>query len=76
MIGRIIHFSGTFVATMQIEGSLDNVNWVATGASPISAPGYRNIEEGWNHLRIRTTSYTSGTPVAILGGFSGTDEDM
>lgn len=81
--------TGTYSATVQVQGSNDNSNWFQLSAQNLSFGGV-NAPTGSNHtnsaspyvvplftryVRVRTTSYTSGTVSAILylhnGGFSG-----
>lgn len=66
--GRLVQITGTFTATLGVEGSIDGTVWTGIG-SAITAPGYRVVEDGWSYVRINTTAFTSGTPVAKLGGF-------
>ena len=64
---KTVQFSGTFVATLQLEGSLDGTNWVAV-ESAVTAAGLVEVSHTLKQLRVKTTAYTSGTPVAVLVG--------
>ncbi len=61
-----LQVAGTFVATLQLEGSIDGTNFADVGAAIttptiVAVPGYLEL------IRIRTTAFTSGVPVAQLG---------
>lgn len=64
---KTVQVTGTFVATVQIQGSLDNVNWVNEGAA-FTAPGKIDVTSRWAFMRANTTAFTSGTPAARLCG--------
>lgn len=78
--GRI-QITGTFVASVTIEGSIDNSTWNAlpyvnlnTPSVPpttavITAPGSYFCLVNQRYLRVRVSSYTSGT-VTFRGQFS------
>lgn len=66
LTGKNLQVSGTFVATLQLEGSVDGDNFVNVGGG-ITTPGVTAIPGYFSKLRIRTAAFTSGTPVAILG---------
>ena len=59
--------SGTFVATMQLEGSLDGSTW-NTIIADITTTGFHAIDPILKAVRINTTAYTSGSPVVIVAG--------
>lgn len=76
-----IQATGTFTATVTVQCSNDGVTWyqsplqVAIGWSAGSATGYNatlNAVGVWNgpivarYLRVRTTSYSSGTVTAVV----------
>jgi hypothetical protein len=65
---KYVQTTGTFTATMSIEGSLDGTNYVAV-ATGISTPSFVQVPQPLVYLRVRVTGYTSGTPGAIVGGF-------
>lgn len=62
---KILQVFGTFTATVELEGSMDNTNWVSIGS--ITAPGKIANAESWKRVRANVTAYTSGTITAILG---------
>jgi hypothetical protein len=62
-----VQVQGTFVATVQIQGSLDGATWVTIGSN-ITAPGIVAVAGNYQYLRINTSAYTSGTPVAEVCG--------
>jgi hypothetical protein len=68
-----VQFSGTFTATIQLQGSLDNVNWTDVGAA-VSAPGLVAVSGPLQFLRANVTAFTSGVPVAIVDGQGGGDQ--
>lgn len=64
-----VQVGGTFVATMNLQVSLDNgVNWfsIATG---LNAAGLTQVLHPATHVRVQTTAFTSGTPQVTLAGF-------
>jgi hypothetical protein len=65
---KYVHLSGTFSATVSIEVSLDGINYFAV-ATGLTAAGMTSIPHPASHMRINTTVYASGTPVAVVGGF-------
>lgn len=65
---KYVQFSGTFVATMDIEGSMDGTNW-ATTSTGHNASAIVSVPQSVKYIRIATTAFTSGTPVAKLGAF-------
>lgn len=60
-----VHITGTFVATLDIEGSMDGTNWIAFATE--AAPALVEIPATFKKMRISTTAYVSGTPLAALG---------
>ena len=65
---KYVQLHGTFVATVQVEGSIDGSDYFAVGA-PQSAPGVVPVPETVEFVRVRTAAYTSGEPKAVLAGF-------
>lgn len=65
---KFVQIHGTFVATLQVEASIDGSDFFAVGASQ-SAPGVVPVPETVEFVRVRTTAFTSGEPKAVLGGF-------
>jgi hypothetical protein len=63
----LVQVVGTFVATIQLQGSVDGATWVSEG-SPITAPGTLEISKRYAYIRANVTSYTSGAPVAVVAG--------
>ncbi len=61
-----LQVAGTFVATLQLEGSIDGTNFADIGAA-ITTPSIVAVDGYFELLRIRTTAFTSGTPAAQLG---------
>lgn len=66
--------SGTFVATILIELSMDGTSWAAFG-SAITAPGVVSVNVPCKQVRARCSAFTSGLAVAWLGGKNSTDDD-
>lgn len=64
---KSLQVAGTFTATLQLEGSNDNVNWEQIGTD-YTAPELRQITAVAQYMRITVDSYTSGTPLAYLAG--------
>jgi hypothetical protein len=65
---KTVQIHGTFVATLQVEGSIDGSEYFPIGAAT-SAPGAVRVFETVEVLRVRTTAYTSGEPRAVFAGF-------
>lgn len=70
-----IHMRGTYVAEMDLEGSLfdngqDGDEYWATITALNSGPGGTIFcpPMMWNRVRVRMTAWTSGTPIARIGG--------
>ena len=65
-----VQVSGTFDATLQIMGQAhEGGAWLAVG-SPITAPGWYPITHPLFNVRMDTTAYVSGAPVAALAGLN------
>jgi hypothetical protein len=62
--------TGTFVATLHIEGSNDGVVWVPI-FSGITAPSTTMLykEATVKMMRVRVSAFTSGIPAVHWGGF-------
>ncbi len=65
---KTVQIHGTFVATLQLEASIDGSEYFPIGAAA-SAPGAVRVPETVEFLRVRTTAYTSGEPRAVFAGF-------
>lgn len=71
-----VQVTGTWVATLEFEGSLDGVNYRPLLAIPSSGGAYTTYTtsndiwqvhtSGAPHVRVRASSYTSGTAVVLL----------
>jgi len=69
-----VQIGGTFVATIQIEGRLDDsMPWSAIG-SPVTAPGFVDLPHIVKDIRANVTGYTSGTPEGFFAGFNARTE--
>lgn len=64
----VYQVSGTFVATLQPQGSLDGVTWFNDGAAISSATLRTAAIESYVFFRMVMTSYTSGTVQAFVAG--------
>lgn len=65
----VVQVTGTFTATLKLEGSMDGTNFQQIG-SDITAAGLTAISPVYNYIRLNTTAYTSGTPAASVAGKS------
>lgn len=65
---KYIQIHGTFVASLQVEATIDGSDYFPVGAAQ-SAPGVVPLPETVEFVRVRTAAYTSGEPKAVLGGF-------
>lgn len=61
--------SGTFTATVQVQGSIAPGAWMDEGAAitAVSAAPVQ-VAESYEQLRVKMTAFTSGTPVVTVGG--------
>lgn len=66
---KYVQVHGTFVATMQLEGSIDGSEYFPIGAAQSATPGVVAVPETIQFLRVRVTSFTSGAPKATFAGF-------
>lgn len=62
---KVVQLGGTFVATLKVEGTLDDVNWFPVAPAQ-SVPGPVPLPKRLSKVRITQTAYTSGTPTATL----------
>lgn len=71
--GASITLTGTFSATLQFEVSGDNgVTWAAASTASSTAVGVTNISvAGYTNLRVRCSTYVSGTVNATLYSGAG-----
>jgi hypothetical protein len=62
-----LEVSGTFVGTVQLQGSRDNeATWESIGAA-LTAAGTANVDPNYyTHVRANCTAYTSGT-ITVTG---------
>ncbi len=65
---KTVQFHGTFVATLQLEGTIDGSAFSPIGA-PATAPGFVLVPETVEFLRVRVVDHTSGQPGAVAAGF-------
>lgn len=66
---KTIQIVGTFVGTVQFQGSIDGTNWVSEGAAQTAAStALLEVSETYQFMRANMTAYTSGTPSAYLAG--------
>jgi hypothetical protein len=76
-----IQLSGSWVATVNIQGSNDNSNWISIAVNNnaaanqqfslgMTAPGMYAFPVSFRYLRVRTTAFTSGTVVGTVELFS------
>lgn len=66
---KLVQVTGTFTATVTIQGSLDGSNWVAVTDGAFTGPGFVEIAPAFKYLRAVVSGYASGAPVALFGGF-------
>lgn len=65
---KYVQVHGTFVASLQLEASIDGSDYFPVGTVQ-SAPGVVPVPETVEFVRVRTTAFTSGEPKAVLAGF-------
>lgn len=62
-----------FTATVQVEGSIDGVEWESVG-SAFTAGGFADLSRRYALLRANVTAYTSGDPQIHVHGVAGSGE--
>jgi hypothetical protein len=67
---KFVQLKGTFTATVEWQVSMDGTTWANSSARAETTPGFVSIPETCAFIRANVTAFTSGTPTAILGGFS------
>lgn len=78
----IAHITGTWVATLSFQGTLDGTNWVSIYGRPLSATplpvqttaangAWRFATAGLRQIRVIATAYTSGTATVVLRNSDG-----
>jgi hypothetical protein len=65
---KFVQVHGTFVASLQVEATIDGSDYFAIGGA-ISVPSVVPVPETVEFVRVRTAAYTSGEPKAVLAGF-------
>jgi hypothetical protein len=68
LLNKAIQISGTFVATIQLQVSLNGDDYVSLG-SAYTAGALVQVTETFRYIRANVTAYTSGAPVITIGGF-------
>jgi hypothetical protein len=58
---------GTFVASIQPQGTINGSDWIDEG-SAITSGGYTGVTKTYAKMRMKQTAYTSGTPTFALAG--------
>lgn len=76
-----ILITGTFVATLEFEASVDGTTYVSINANPMptgvavtnatAAGTWRIQSSGFRNLRVRTSGYTSGSAVVTINSTEG-----
>jgi hypothetical protein len=71
----VVQITGGGSWTSQLQTSLDGSTWFNLGAAATNAsPQLIAVTNGVKFLRMNTTAYASGTPVANYGGFDSRSE--
>lgn len=66
-INKYIQVAGTFVATVNLEGTIDGTNWITLHAA-LSTGTLYSIPQTVEKLRLNVTAYTSGAPLVTFSG--------
>jgi hypothetical protein len=76
-----IQITGTWVATLVFEGSLDNTNWFSLNAAPFPSGTYvtsttangfwQTNTAGVDYVRVRASAFTSGTASVLIDVSAG-----
>ena len=69
MQSKTVQAGGTFVGTIQMQGSCQDppVDWVNEGDA-FTAVGVKEVSESFVWMRTKMTAYTSGTPTFVVSG--------
>ena len=65
---KTVQISGVFVASVQLEGSIDGDAFAPIGA-PVTEPGFVAVPVTVELLRVRIAELTSGALSATFAGF-------
>ncbi len=65
---KFVQFGGTFVATLQLQGTIDGTEFFNIGG-PVSSPTVIPVSETVQFLQVDVTAFTSGVPTATAAGF-------
>ena len=66
-LNKTVQFTGTFVATIQMQGSMDGTTWLDEGTAA-TAVGKLEVTPAWVYMRCKMTGYTSGDPIVFING--------
>lgn len=66
LVEKWVHIRGTFVATIEIEGTMDGTNWITFATETTAA--LVEVLPSFKAIRIKTSGFSSGAPLATLGG--------
>jgi len=68
--GFVFVLSGTFVADIELWGSVDGDTWVDIGSGDYNAPGIDTFRfyGALKWIRSKVTDYTSGEPIGVIAG--------
>lgn len=67
IVDKTVQISGTFVATIQLQGTIDGSVWNDLG-DPITAATTVMVLGTFKAIRVNVTAYSSGTPVGHVSG--------
>jgi hypothetical protein len=80
----VVQITGTFVATLQFEGTVDGVNFFAVNMYPVAGGAattsttavgqWIGVVAGFYQFRVRCSAYTSGTATTSVNVAQGTNE--
>lgn len=66
----VVHITGTFVATVQIDLSIDGTNFKSFANTTTTDFFYELPDRAYKKIRIRVSAWTSGQPVAHFSGYN------
>lgn len=74
LVNKTVQVWGTFTATVQVEGrAKTTATWLPIGA-PLTAPGFVDVPQTLAEIRLNTTAFTSGVPLAALAAYDSRSE--
>lgn len=62
-----VQVGGTWTGSLQIEGTIDNIDWAPINAA-VTTNGIYAVATSLAQIRVNTTSVATGTPTVWISG--------